>query len=259
MNIVEHNRKAWDAEVAKGNPWTVPVSPEEILRAKAGEWSVLLTPKKPVPRAWFGDLAGRDLLCLASGGGQQGPIFAAAGARVTVFDNSPAQLAQDAMVASREGFSIRCEQGDMKDLSRFPDCSFDLIFHPVSNVFAESVLPVWKECARVLRPGGTLLAGFMNPAMYIFDLDEYDRSGRLEVRYRIPYSDVAQLPRDILEARIAADEPMEFGHSLADQIGGQLDAGLLLAGFYEDSWNGEGPLDAHMDSFIATRALKPQL
>ena len=40
-----------------------------------------------MPADWFGDLAGAPVLCLASGGGQQGPLLAAAGARVTVFDN----------------------------------------------------------------------------------------------------------------------------------------------------------------------------
>ena len=109
------------------------------------------------------------MLCLASGGGQQGPILAAAGANVTVFDNSPNQLAQDRLVADREGLTIETVLGDMADLSAFPDARFDLIFHPVSNVFAPDVRPVWKEAFRVLRPGGSLLAGFMNPVQYLFD------------------------------------------------------------------------------------------
>jgi 2-polyprenyl-3-methyl-5-hydroxy-6-metoxy-1,4-benzoquinol methylase len=70
------------------------------------------------------------VLCLASGGGQQGPILAAAGARVTVFDNSPQQLAQDRFVARREGLTLETVEGDMRDLSVFADVSFDLIVHP---------------------------------------------------------------------------------------------------------------------------------
>ena len=108
----------------------------EIKAAKAGDWEVLLTPTKIVPQDWFGDIRGKDLLGLASGGGQQVPIFAAAGARVTSFDNSATQLAKDRLVAEREGLEVRFEQGDMADLSRFDDASFDLIFHPVSNVFS---------------------------------------------------------------------------------------------------------------------------
>lgn len=95
MNIREYNRDAWDREVGHGNRWTVPVSSEVIDAARRGEWGIVLTNGKPAPRDWFPELAGLDVLCLASGGGQQGPILAAAGAHVTVFDNSPQQLAQD--------------------------------------------------------------------------------------------------------------------------------------------------------------------
>lgn len=255
MDIVSYNRKAWTKEVAEGNKWTLPVSPELVAAARAGDWSVLLTPIKPVPRVWFGELRGADLLCLASGGGQQGPILAAAGARVTVFDNCPAQLAADGMVAEREGLEIKLEQGDMADLSRFPEGSFDLIFHPVSNIFVEDVKPVWRECARVLRKGGVLLAGLLNPLLYIFDLEEWDQKGTLTVRYKIPYSDIAQLPPELLASRMAANEALEFGHPLADLIGSQLDAGFALTGFFEDSAGGD-LLDPYIDTFIATKAIK---
>ena len=103
MGIREHNRIAWDKQVEWGNPWTIPAGPDTIAAARRGQWGILLTPTKPVPKAWFPELEGCDLLCLASGGGQQGPILAAAGAAVTVFDNSPAQLARDRAVAERDG------------------------------------------------------------------------------------------------------------------------------------------------------------
>src|SRR5436190_21479426 len=99
MDILAYNREMWNAQVAKGNRWTCPVDAETIAAAKRNEWHVVLTPTKPVPREWFPNLAGLDVLCLASGGGQQAPILAAAGARVTLLDNSPAQLAQDRLVA----------------------------------------------------------------------------------------------------------------------------------------------------------------
>ena len=95
-----------------------------------------------MPQEWFGNVRGKELLRLASGGGEQVPLFAAAGAQVTSFDNSPAQLAKDEYVALRDGLDIAYEQGDMADLSRFDDESFDLLFHPVSNVFSENILPV---------------------------------------------------------------------------------------------------------------------
>ena len=104
FDAVAYNRAAWDREVDSGSEWTRPVGPEVIARARAGDWSVVLIGYEPVPRDWFpADLAGVDVLCLASGGGQQGPVLAAAGAAVTVFDNSPQQLARDEEVAAREG------------------------------------------------------------------------------------------------------------------------------------------------------------
>ncbi len=253
--VLLYNRGAWDEKVRQGNVWTRPVSPEQVERARQGEFEVLLTPVKPVPANWLGDVRGRRLLCLACGGGQQGPLFAAAGAEVTVFDNSPAQLAQDRAVAARDGLCLCTEQGDMRDLSRFADGSFDLIFHPVSNCFVDGIERVWRECFRVLAPGGRLLSGFVNPLMYIFDFKAWDEKGELSVKYRIPYADTEQLPPEDLELRRAKHEPLEFGHSLEEQIGGQLKAGFLLSGFYEDSSGGD-LLDPHIDTFIAVRALK---
>jgi SAM-dependent methyltransferase len=254
-DILRYNRHAWDRQVERGNPYTIPVGPEVMARARRGEWRILLTPTKPVPADWFPPLAGIEVLCLASGGGQQGPILAAAGAKVTVFDNSPNQLAQDRLVGNREGLTIETVQGDMADLAVFAEGRFDLIVHPVSNVFAPDVRPVWREAYRVLRPGGSLLAGFMNPVHYLFDFSALER-GEFRVAHRIPYSDLGNLT-DEERARLAEQGvPLEFGHTLADQIGGQLAAGFVLTGFYEDI-DPESVLGDLIPSYIATRALKP--
>ena len=260
MDIVAYNRAAWDREVENGNPWTVPVGAEAIAAARLGEWSVLLTPTRPVPRWWFPEMRGADVLCLASGGGQQGPIFAAVGASVTVLDNSPRQLAQDRAVAEREGLTIRTVQGQMADLSTFPNDSFDLVFHPVSNVFAPAVRPVWREAHRVLRSGGVLLAGFMNPDVYLFDPDLAEEQGLLEVRYTLPYCDLEDASPEVRRRYIENGEPLEFSHSLEDQIGGQTDAGFLIAGLYEDRRPPEANdvMSRHMPVCIATRAVKTQ-
>lgn len=255
-NIAEHNRKAWNHEAELKNEWTVPVSREVIKEARNGVWQLLLTPAKFVPSEWFPqDIRGVKVLCLASGGGQQGPVLAAAGAIVTVLDNSENQLAADRMVAEREGLNITTVQGDMRDLSCFKDESFDLIFHPVSNCFADNIQPVWNGAFRVLKKGGRMLAGFNNPILYAFNPELRDK-GILQVKYSIPYSDAEHLEKDKLEKMIAECQPIEFSHSLEAQIGGICKAGFVISGFYEDTGNGKYLEDKFMSIFIAVSAVK---
>ena len=257
-DTVEYNSNAWDALVGRGDKWTIPVSTEEINQAKAGKWSVVLTPSKSVPKDWFGDVKGRDILCLASGGGQQAPVLAAAGANVTSFDNSAKQLESDRLVAEREGLKIRLEKGDSADLSRFANESFDLIFHPCSNCFMPELQPIWNECFRVLRPGGGLLTGFTKPELFIFDWLEEERTGELKVRFSLPYSDEGSLEPEEVKIVLERGQPLEFSHTLEEQIGGQTKAGFHIVGLFEDYWNDPNrPIDRHMPAFVATRALKP--
>ncbi len=258
MDIRDHNRRAWNALVEKGNRWTRPVSSEVIGAARRGEFKIDLTPVKPVPGDWFPPLAGCETLCLAGGGGQQGPVLAAAGANVTVFDNSPKQLEQDQSVARREGLQLRTAEGDMRDLSMFADGTFDLIIHPCSNTFIPDVQPVWEEAFRVLRPGGAMFAGMCNPVMFIFDYEKY-QGGEFVVRHSLPYSDLESLTVEERRRLLDDDEPVCFGHTLESQIGGQLNAGFQLVGFYEDEWGDDEDnlLDKIMPGFIATRARKP--
>lgn len=256
MDVRGYNQEAWDREVERGNQWTVPVGHDVIEAARRGQWKVLLTDSKPVPKAWFPEMRGAEVLCLASGGGQQAPVFTAVGAKVTVLDNSPRQLAQDRLVAERESLDLQTVQGDMRDLSTFADGSFDLVFHPVSNLFVPEVRPVWMEAFRVLRRGGTLLAGFLNPAVYIFDLDLADNTGELRVRYQLPYAAETSLSEEGFRDQIERGEPLEFSHTLEDQIGGQTDAGFVISGFYEDRHR-DDPIAAYMPTFVATRAMKP--
>ena len=205
---------------------TKSLNPRAAANGRSG-----LTEQKRVPREWFPPMQGLDFLALACGGGQQAPIFAAAGANVTVLDNSPRQLDRDREVAEREGLQIKLIEGDMRDLSMLADSSFDFIFHPVSNLFVPEVRPVWKEAFRVLRRGGTMLAGMMNPIFYIFDIDKADQ-GVLEIAHKLPYAD-SEHP-EIMQKMMEKNWPLEHSHSLDDQIGGQMDAGFHLIGFYED-------------------------
>ena len=237
-----------------GNEWTRPVGPEVVANARAGDWSVVLIGYEPTPRDWFpADLRGVAVLCLASGGGQQGPVLAAVGADVTVFDNSPAQLARDEEVAAREGLTLRTVLGDMRDLSAFADASFDVVFNPVSNVFCPELAPVWREAFRVLRPGGVLMSGFMNPDIFIFDLAALDEREEFVVRHKIPFTTL-DLPEDE-RARIYGAGAIEYSHTLTEQIGGQLAAGFLLTHFAEAPHHADATA-RYMPGYIATRAIK---
>lgn len=258
MDIIEYNRRAWDQESRDGSAWCLPVGPEVIQAAREGSWSVILTPNRAVPRDWLGNIAGKHVLCLASGGGQQAPVLAAAGARVTSFDLSEEQLNKDREVAAREGLSLSCVQGNMANLSRFPAESFDLIFHPVSNVFVPDVSAVWKECYRVLKPEGILVAGFMNPCLFLFNHSEVEETGSLVVRYPLPYNEPESLDASEQARWRQSGRPAEFSHSLEAQIGGQLAAGFVLTGLYEDTWSDEATLfNRFAPVAIATRAIKP--
>jgi SAM-dependent methyltransferase len=255
MDIRAYNRDAWNRYVdGEKSLWTRPVSLEIIDRARKGDFSILLTEQKPVPREWLPPLSGLDALCLACGGGQQGPLLAAAGANVTVFDNSPRQLDQDRFVAERDRLiNLKTVEGDMRDLSTFADETFDFIFHPVSNLFIHEIRPVWREAFRVLRHGGTMLAGFMNPVFYMFDLEKAD-NGILEVKYKLPHAD-SDHP-EIAQKLIATGDALEHSHTLTDQLGGQMDAGFHITGLYED-YHGTSAVSEYTPTYISTRAIKP--
>ncbi|WP_456274951.1 class I SAM-dependent methyltransferase [Bacillus sp. AK031] len=254
--MISHNRKAWNNKVEEGAVYTKAVSAELIEKSKAGEWEITVTTVRPVPREWFPEsLEGKRVLCLASGGGQQGPVLAAAGADVTVMDISDKQLEQDRAVAERDGLVLKTVQGNMSDLNMFSDESFDLIVHPVSNLFVEDLAPVWKEASRVLKAKGVLISGFTNPLLFIFD-DEQEMNGVLDVRHSIPSNSLDNMSKDEIEKHLADNQTVEFGHTLEDQIQGQIEAGFVIAGLYEDDFGGNRLLDKYIKTFIATKAIK---
>ena len=250
MEYQDLNAQTIDRWVEEGWEWGVPISRETYAAAKAGRWDVMLTPTKPVPHGWFGELRGKRVLGLASGGGQQMPIFAALGAVCTVLDYSERQLASERLVAEREGYGIEILRGDMTRPLPFADGSFDLIFHPVSNCYVEEVEPIWRECFRVLRPGGVLLAGLDNGINFLFEGED-----ETKVVNRLPFNPLKNPEQ--MEQLQRGDCGVQFSHTLEEQLGGQLRAGFRLTELYEDT-NGAGRLhEMNIPSFVATRAVKP--
>ena len=249
MSYTDINAETIDRWVENGWEWGVPISQEQFRAAVSGDWQMLLTPVKPVPREWFPSLRGAKVLGLAAGGGQQRPIFAAQGAECTVLDYSERQLESERMVAAREGYAIEIVRADMTKPLPFPDASFDLIFHPVSNCYIEDVQHVWDECFRILRPGGQLMAGLDNGFNFLFG-DEDDQ----EIRYSLPFNPLRD-PK-LMEDLRQTDSGVQFSHTLEEQIRGQLQAGFRLLDLYEDT-NGSGFLHEHgVPTFWATLAQK---
>lgn len=250
MDYTEINAQTIDRWIQDGWEWGVPITHQAYLDALAGNWDVVLTPTKPVPKAWFGDLKGKRVLGLASGGGQQMPIFAALGAVCTVLDYSPAQLESERMVSQREGYDIRIIRADMTKPLPFDDNAFDLIFHPVSNCYVREVRPIFRECFRVLKPGGALLGGYDMGINFLVDEKEERIVNSLPFDPITDPALMAQLQKN--------DDGVQFSHTLEDQVGGQLAAGFQITDLYEDT-NGYGRLhDMGIPTFAAIRAVKPK-
>lgn len=244
----EINSATIDSWVADGWEWGVPITHEVYEKALRGEWGVYLTPTKTVPHGWFGEMRGKRILGLASGGGQQIPVFTALGADCTVLDYSRAQLQREYDVAAREGYEVDCIRADMTKPLPFADESFDLIFHPVSNCYVEEVEPIWRECYRVLKPGGVLLAGLDNGFGFVFD------EGGDTIQNKLPFNPIKD--KKLFEEGLKKNDGVQFSHTLEEQIGGQLRAGFMLTDVYEDT-DGYGKLhEYNIPTFWATRAVK---
>jgi ubiquinone/menaquinone biosynthesis C-methylase UbiE len=244
----EFNAKVIDKWVEEGWEWGKPISHEEFIRATKNDWQVLLTPTKPVPKNWFCELRGAKVLGLASGGGQQMPIFAALGANCTVIDISEKQLLNEEVVSCRENYEIEIIKADITKPLPFEDNVFDLIFHPVSNCYIEDVYPVWKECYRILKKGGILLAGLDNGINYLFNDEE------TKIIRKLPFNPLKD--KSAYENSIKYDWGIQFSHPIEEQIGGQLQVGFTLTDIFHDT-NGNGRLHKfNVPTFYATRAIK---
>src|SRR5262245_52224310 len=155
-DAARYNRERWEAlaraHVQFSRPW-LDLDPA-VARARLDGERML------------GEVAGKDVLCLAGGGGQQSAAFALLGARVTVLDLSPTQLARDRDTAAHYGVDVQAVEGDMRDLSAFADTAFDLVWHAHALSFVPDAAPVFDEVARVTRPGGRYRLQWTNPFVH---------------------------------------------------------------------------------------------
>ena len=258
MKYTELNSKAISQWAENGWIWGQPVTHEMFADAGWTSRLICLTPQKLVPREWFKPfltenerLDGCKLLGLASGGGQQIPLFTALGAECTVLDYSDKQLESERLVAEREGYAVNIVKADMTLRLPFDDASFDLIFHPVSNCYIEDVQHVWDECFRVLKPGGVLLSGLDNGVNYVFE--DTDGGNGFTAANKLPYNPLKDPV--LMERAMKGDGSVQFSHTMEEQVGGQLKAGFTLTDLYEDT--DDVGIGMFMPCYLATRSVKP--
>lgn len=202
--------------------WSACATPEQLKVAREGNLTMNIGPDAAIPTEWLADLHGKRVLCLAGAGGLQAPLLACAGADVTVLDLSERMLDKDREVAAREKLDIRIEHGNMCDLSRFADGSFDLVLNPPSLFYVPDVMPVFREVYRVLKKGGSFIMISFNPIAYVCD---YDRQlGCYKAVNRMPYCSTDHADQG---------DWVEYGHTMESYIGGQLRCGFVLTGYLE--------------------------
>ncbi|MEZ5427239.1 MAG: class I SAM-dependent methyltransferase [Pyrinomonadaceae bacterium] len=190
------------------------------------------------PNDQFGDLSGREVLCLASGGGQQSAAFALLGARVTVFDLSAEQLERDALVAERYGFDLEIAEGDMRDLSRFREASFDIVHHAYSINFVPDAREVFRQVARVLREGGIYQFQCANPFTVGVGQSDWNGAGYVLKRPYRAGEKIDSADQQWVFDRENCDpvpNPVEYRHTLSDLLNGLIGEGFVIAGVSDDS------------------------
>ena len=222
MSVFDQVERNIDRLAENDVNWSHPATPEQLEKARSGNIELKVGNEGIIPPGWFGDLRGKKVLCLAGAGGLQAPVLACAGAEVTVLDLSEKMLDRDRDIAEREGLDIRIEHGNMCDLSRFTDESFDLVLNPPSLFYVPDVMPVFREVYRVLKSGGSFIMISMAPIAYVCDYDE--ALGCYKAVNRMPYRSTDHADQG---------DWVEYGHTMESYIGGQLQCGFVLTGYKE--------------------------
>ena len=218
--IAEVGEGHWERMVREGCGFTRPwLSLDRDLVGRYARGELTDAPEslaEMYPAGVLANVEGRDVLCLASGGGQQSAVFALLGARVTVADLAEAQLRGDRRAAEHYGYQVTTVRADMRDLSALEGESFDLVYQAPSMAYVPDVRRVYAEVRRLLRPGGKYRVEYTNPAVEFVDCADWDGVG-----YRItkPYAE---------RVRRRDDGVIEFRHHLSDIFNGLVEAGLSI-------------------------------
>jgi len=214
--VASANEALWEREVQKGCGFTIPwldLDPEAIRQYAAGTLEPAPRPLTVIsPRQILTDVEGKDVLCLACGGGQQSAVFALLGARVTVVDLAKGQLNGDQRAAAHYGYDVRTIHGDMRDLSPLADGSFDLVYG-TAICYVPDARDVYRQVARVLRPGGLYRSDGHQPSLQF-------------VTWAGNGYGVAKPYAEKIDRR--EDGGIEFRHYMDDIFNGLLEVGLSI-------------------------------
>ncbi len=220
--VAQANQNMWEAEVQKGGGYTQPwlnLDVAVLQHLAAGELDPFPEPLYELfPYQLLQDAVGKDVLCLAAGGGQQTAVFGLLGANVTVVDLTRGQLDGDEKAAAHYGYPITTVQADMRDLSALSDSAFDLVFQADSLAYVPDLRKVYDEVARVLRSGGLYRVKHSQPAVH-----RTKWNGRNYI-INAPYAETIQHRED---------GGIEFRHRIDDIFNSLLDAGFTIQRVYE--------------------------
>jgi SAM-dependent methyltransferase len=255
--ITREVEECWDRGVEEGDSCTRPLlelTTEMVKEYAAGRRDEL--PGVSLEPRYLLEAAGKDVLCLASGGGQQSAVFGLLGAKVSVLDISAGQLRGDRTAADHYGYDVRTVKGDMRDLSVFGAASFDLVYQPASIGYVPDVRPVYREAHRILRPGGLYSVGHVNPAVYSLSLGFCGSKGGAGgwdgVGYRIVdrYRGGAVLRNEAGVANMDEGEPTgEHNHLLKDIFGGLTELGFIIRDVAENPRHFKKPISGEPGSY----------
>ncbi len=213
---LQRNRSAWQRLADAGHRFARPARDEDFTNPLASVDG---------PGWLGGNISGWKVLCLAAGGGRQGPIYAAAGAEVTVVDFSSAMLELDREVAQSRGFRIRTVETSMEDLSMFPTGEFDLVIHPVSTCYIADVIQVYREVARIIRGGGLYISQHKQPTSLQATL-EPGPGGVYGIA--APYYSSEPLPPTTATNLVREPGTWEYVHRWEHLLGGLCRAGFVI-------------------------------
>lgn len=255
-SVSEINSKAWDIEVENEHWATIPISTEELEKLEQEGFPISLTGSRYLPTDWLGEVVGKDILCVACGGGQQTLLLALKGANVTSLDNSARQLDRDRESASKHQVVVETILGSMDSAQSYPNHQYDYIILGMGAQFVEDISKVFPLIQERLKTNGTFIGAFVNPVCYLFDWEAYENN-KMEIKYKVPYSDLTSISQIERVRVIGEDSPVEFGHSLEQIFRGVTQAGMIIHDYIEE-FDAKEKMGEYFPSYFSIKAINKE-